>query len=141
MHRPAEDALNDPLLTPDWPAFERALGRSVPPVVRSLYADHEFLLSAPLVVIGPPGSDAEEWDITTFEPADGRASDTTIPRYAVCFAVTCTGDPYDVELGATGDDGPVSVHYHDPDEIERVADSLAEFLSWPREPDSPDSDT
>ena len=55
-----------------------------------------------------------------------------IPPRAFCFAKTKFGDPYDVELGPRRDDGPVSVLYHDGGDIARVANSLRDFLAWPR---------
>ena len=50
------------------------------------------------------------------------------------------GDPYYVEFAAGRDDGPVSLRFHDGDDVERIADSLAEFLSWPRRAGEDDRD-
>ncbi len=125
------------LLAPDWPAVERQLGRRVPAVLHRLFADHALLLSAPLTVTGRPGASDTEWDIETFHPADGRADHFPVPAGAFCFATTGFGDPYYVELGPRGEDGPVAVHYHDGGDVVRIANTLTEFLSWPRRSDRP----
>lgn len=135
--RAAEAAWNEQLLAPDWAAVERQLGRRTPAVLRELYADHALLLSTPFTVIGPPGGLDAEWHIDSFYPADGRASTFWVPAGAFCFATTVFGDPYYVELGQHGEDGPVSVHYHDGGDIVRIANTLAEFLTWPRRPERP----
>jgi hypothetical protein len=134
--RAADAAWRARLLEPDWPAVERQLARRPPAVLRQLYADHALLLSAPLVVTAPDAVDAE-WPIECFHPADARGDHCPVPTGAFCFATTGFGDPYYVEFGARGEDGPVSVHYHDGGDIARIADTLAEFLSWPRRPDRP----
>jgi hypothetical protein len=137
----AEAAWRARLLAPDWPAVERQLTRRAPQVLHRLYADHALLLSAPLTVTGPPDAIDNEWYIESFHPADG--SDhfwVPAPAGAFCFATTGFGDPYYVELEPRGDDGPVFVHYHDGGDIVRIADTLAEFLAWPRRPDRPHRD-
>ena len=129
--RVADAAWRARLLEPDWPAVERQLARQPPAVLRRLYADHALLLSAPLIVAAPDA----EWPIECFHPADARGDHFSVPAGAFCFAASGFGDPYYVEFGARGEDGPVSVHYHDGGDIARIADTLAEFLSWPRRPD------
>jgi hypothetical protein len=118
------------LLAPDWPAVERQLGRPAPAVLRELYADHVLLQSTPFSVSRPAGD--AEWDIHSFQPADGRGDHFEIPPGAFCVANTVFGDPYYVDFAAGSDDGPVSLRYHDGSDVERIAESLTEFLSWPR---------
>jgi len=142
---PAEQAADDAarrarLLTPDWPAVERQLGRRTPEVLRRLYTDQTLLLSAPLTITGPPDTSDTEWHIECFHPADGRGEHFWVPSGAFCFATTGFGDPYYIEAGPRGEDGPVSVHYHDGGDVVRIADTLAEFLTWPRRPDRPPLD-
>src|SRR4029450_4722290 len=72
-----------------------------------------------------------------FHPADGRGDHFEIPPRAFCFAKNIFGDPYYVNLGRKGEDRPVFVHYHDGGDLVWVVESLARFLSWPREPDFP----
>ena len=128
----AEIAWKARLLAPDWPAVEQQLGRAAPEVLRQLYADHALLQSTPFVVSGPTTDGGAEWDIHSFQPADGQGDHFEIRPRAFCFATTVFGDPYYLELAADSDDGPVSRRYHDGGDIERIADSLTEFLSWPR---------
>ena len=120
------------LLAPDWPAVERQLGRPAPAVLRELYADHALLRGTPFIVSGSETDGEAAWHIHSFQPADGRGDHFEIPPGAFCFAMTEFGDPYYVELAAGSDDGPVSLGYHDGGDVERVADSLTEFLGWPR---------
>jgi hypothetical protein len=120
------------LLAPDWPAVEQQLGRPAPAVLRELYADHGLLQSTPFGVIGPATDGEADWDIHSFQPADGRGDYFEIPPGAFCFATTVFGDPYYVEFAAGRDDGPVSLRYHDGGDVALIADSLTEFLSWPR---------
>lgn len=133
----AEAAWQARMLAPDWPAVERQLARRAPAVLHRLYGDQALLLSAPLTVTGPPDAIDTEWHIESFHPADGRGDHFWVPAGAFCFATTGFGDPYYVECGPRAEDGPVSVHYHDGGDIVRIANNLAEFLSWPRRPDRP----
>jgi hypothetical protein len=78
--------------------------------------------------------------ISSFQPADGRGDHFEIPPRAFCFAINNCGDPYYVHLGVNGEDGPVFVHHHDGGDLEWVAESLAQFLSWPRQAERPHPD-
>ena len=81
------------------------------------------------------GADDQEWHRATFEPADAEGTESDhfgIPPRAFCFAKTKFGDSHYVEFGPRRDDVPVSVLYHDGGDIVRVANSLRDFLAWPR---------
>ena len=134
----AEAAWDARVLAPDWPAVEQRLGRQVPTVLRELYSDRELLMSAPLIVTGQLDGVESEWDIATFQPADAEATlvgQRGLPPIAFCFATTVFGDSYYLAIDRTGEDGPVYRNYHDGGDVVPVAESLREFLSWPRRPD------
>ena len=128
------------LESPRWEEVESGLGRPVPAVLRELYARRELILDGDLYVFPPdkPRNRDHAWYINQFVPVDGNALQPeleSIPPGSFNFATNEFGDPYYVELSADLDgDGPVSVHYHDGGDVERVAASLRAFLSWPREP-------
>jgi hypothetical protein len=136
--RAAVAAWDARVLAPDWAAVERRLGQAAPAVLRDLYTDRDLLLSPPITVAAPTGAGGQEYHIATFQPADAEGTESDhfgIPASAFCFATTKFGDPYYVEFRPRREDGPVSVLYHDGGDIVRVANSLREFLAWPRRPD------
>ena len=125
------------LLAPDWPAVEERLGQPVPAILRELYENHALLTNTPLEVRNPQSPDAT-WHIADFAPANAETMSSerlSVPPGTFCFATNGFGDPYFTVID--GDAGPVYVHYHDGDDIVLVANSLAEFLSWPHRPDPP----
>jgi hypothetical protein len=129
------------LESPRWKEVEDGLGRSVPTVLRELYARGD-LIDGDFYVFPPdkPRKREHAWYINRFVPADRSALQPeleSIPPGSFSFAYNEYGDPYYVELSADPDgDGPVSVHYHDGGDVETVASSLRAVLSWPREPRS-----
>ena len=133
----AQETRRDRLLNPDWDAYERMTGHRVPPVVRQLYADVELITAEDLVVTVPGRPESPlAWEIAGFEPVHRGGVDESwvaVPATAFHFASNWYGDPYYVMLGERPDgDGRVYVRFHDGDDLELVAPSLAEFLSWPR---------
>ena len=127
------------LRAPRSEVVETALGRSVPAVLRELYADEALVTSGDLLVFDPgrTGDGEAAWNINQFTPADEEAIHPeleSIPDGAFSFASNEFGDPFYVRLGELPDgDGRVFVHYHDGGDTEEVAPSLRVFLSWPRE--------
>ena len=112
------------LFHPRWDVIETALGRPVPGVLRALYCT------------SPDGS-RRAW-VDLFLPLDDEALrpyGRTLPPGAVAFADDEHGDPYFfIPDGSAYGDGPVFVlgPSHGATGVDRVADSLAEMLSWPR---------
>ena len=138
--RAAHEARLARLTTPDWPGVEERLGRPVPKALRELYADREIVTREDFVVHDPnrPGEDGR-WYVASFQPAHREAVGPTgfgVPRGAVLFATTNFGDEYHATITGDDDDtGAVYLYYHDGDDLDYVADSLREFLSWPRSVD------
>lgn len=130
------------LLNPDWEGLERTLRIRLPASLRTLYGNRELVITDGLVLERPPGAGPQrEWEVAGFEPLgpDPSGMDwAEAPRNSLHFAGNGNGDSYYVVLGTRPDgDGPVFLYYHDGNDTERVADSLAEFLSWPRRPRRP----
>ena len=133
----AQEGRRHKLLNPDWEGYERKSGRRSPAVLRRLYADADLVTAEDLVVTVPDRAESPlAWEIAAFEPvhADRRAQGSEdVPPSAFHFAANWYGDPYFVLLGERPDgDGRVYVRFREAEEPELVAQSLAEFLSWPR---------
>jgi SMI1/KNR4 family protein SUKH-1 len=126
----------DRLFNPKWDIIETALGRPVPGVLRDLYASPERLLRSHFYCTSPDGA-RRAW-VDLFLPLDDEALrpyGRTLPPGAVAFADDEHGDPYFfIPDGSDYGDGPVYVlgPSHGATGVDRVADSLAEMLRWPR---------
>jgi hypothetical protein len=127
------------LFNPKWAIIETALGRPVPGVLRDLYAAPEALLRSHFYCTSPDGT-RRAW-VDLFLPMDDEALQPygrTLPPGGVAFADDEHGDPYFFIPDATPyGDGPVYVMgpSHGATGVDRVADSLAEMLTWPRASD------
>jgi len=127
---------------PDFAALESHLGRALPVQFRRLYSDSQMVLAKEFAVI-PPESDGvhEDWPINCFFPADKQAiidmwPDEFLNTSYVPFATDGCGGLYYLELEAgTEQDAPVCFYHYDGDIHTEAAESLGEFLSWPRKPD------
>ena len=123
------------LFHPQWPMIEAALGRPVPGILRDLHARPESLLRGHFYCTSPDGT-RRAW-VDLFLPMDDEALrpyGRTLPQGAVAFADDEHGDPYYfVPDGSSFGDGPVYVLPSNGESgAVRVADSLAEMLSWAR---------
>lgn len=134
------DAYRERLLHPQQANVEAELGALLPQRLLGLYADKELLLSQQFDVC-PPGKDpkkAKEW-IENFLPLDSEGQKYTCDLELLaeakgfCFAADGCGNFYWVPVSVTRQpDSRVFFACHDPWGNEKVADSLDEFLSWPR---------
>lgn len=132
----AASQFRERLFNPQWATIEAALGRPVPGVLRDLYAAPEALLRGHFYCTSPDGA-RRAW-VDLFLPMDDEALQPygrVLPAGGVAFADDEHGDPYFFVPDPTPyGDGPVYVlgPSHGTAGIERVADSLAEMLAWPR---------
>ena len=127
------------LFSPKWAVIEAALGRPVPGVLRELYAAPEVLMRSHFYSTSPDGT-RRVW-VDLFLPMDDEALrpyGQELPPGSIAFADDEHGDPYffvpdDTAYG----DGPVYVMgpSHGTNGVERVADSLAQMLTWRRASD------
>ena len=137
----ARDAFRNRLIHPKASEVEQEMGGFLPQRLIELYADHPTALQEEIEIHGPKTDDGEnssEW-IEAFLPLDLESQ-----KYAVdlaeqgwgkgfCFATDGAGNFYWVPLSETRQpDAPVFFTCHDPFGNEQVAQSLEEFLSWPR---------
>ena len=138
-YEPPPDAgsqFRERLFHPKWETIEAALGRAVPGVLRDLYADPEALLRGHFYLTSPDGS-RRVW-VDLFLPLDDEALrpyGRRLPAGAVAFADDEHGDPYFFIPDPTPyGDGPVYVlgASHEETDLQRVAESLSEMLTWPR---------
>jgi hypothetical protein len=138
LYHPPPDAsspFRQRLLNPRWDAIEAALGRPVPGVLREIYGAPEALLRGHFYLSRPDGQTRAWLDL--FLPMDEEALHPyglTLPAGAVAFADDEHGDPYFYIPDATEyGDGPVFRLERNQASTDRLADSLAEFLRWPRQ--------
>jgi hypothetical protein len=125
------------LLNPQWEPVAAALGRPVPGILRELYDKPAALLRGHFYLTRPGGTE-RAW-IDLFFPLDEQAlhpEGHALPDGAIAFADDEHGDPYYfVPDDSAYGDGPVYVlgPSHGPNGVAQVAESLADFLSWPRD--------
>lgn len=132
-----KERILDGLRAPDWAEVERELEMPVPSALRDLYDNQELVTQFNLEIQGPAGDPVlNTWDIAHFNPPHEDALDGemfAMSSRAFAFATSHTGDVYFVDLEERDDaGGPVRLAHHDGGDIEDVAPTLTEFLSWPR---------
>jgi hypothetical protein len=131
-------AWRERLLDPNPEEVEALRGGMLPHKLLDMYADSNLVLSQDFDVC-PAGRDpnVKPWRIGEFLPLrkqDQQSTwDLTEFGKACCFANNGMGDFYWVPMSPERlGDAPVYIIWHDGWNNEKVADSLSEFLSWPR---------
>ena len=136
----ARESFRNRLVHPNPSEVERGIGGLLPQRLIALYADHPTVLTEEIEVRGPDSGDEKrsEW-IAAFLPLDLESQ-----KYAVdleergwgkgfCFATDGGGNFYWVPVSDIRQpDAPVFFACSDPLGNEQVANTLEEFLSWPR---------
>lgn len=127
------------LLHPQQAEVEAELGLLPERLIR-MFSDAQLVLSEKLAIC-PPGKDPKkfgEW-IDNFLPLDLESQQYTCDLALLakakgfCFATDGCGNFYWVPVSdARQPDSPVFFACHDPWGNAKVADSLEEFLTWPR---------
>jgi len=133
-------AYRERLLHPQQASVETEMGALLPQSLIALYADRELILNEEFALC-PPGKDPKKsriW-IEDFLPLDSEGQQYTFDLKLLanaegfCFGRDGCGNFYWVPVSDTRQpDAPVFFACHDPWGNEKVADSLEEFLSWPR---------
>lgn len=119
----ARRAFEETLLEPDWDFYERHLQRPVPQALRALYADEKLITSSLLDY-------SDECSINSFEPLKEDClieAPGVIEVPIVPIASNGFGDPIYLKPGTSETDA-VYVTYHDGDDTESLADSVAAFV-------------
>jgi hypothetical protein len=126
------------MLHPEIESVEGSCGGKIPARLIALYSDHELLLRHDFEIC-PPGEGPKNgpWWLSSFVPLTVEDQDSTADLTefgkGCCFAGDGMGNFYWVPVEPDRkSDAPVYFACHDPWGNERVADSLDEFLSWPR---------
>ena len=129
------------LLNPQADAIERELGKKLPARLLRLYADRSAIQSGGFLV-EKPGQNARKpknWPVYCFEPLDMEGleespyEDELGPGF--CFATTGSGCWYWIAAAEErAEDSPVLFLDYDGGKRhgDQVAESLEEFLNWPR---------
>ena len=133
-------AYRNRLLSPNHNSVETKIGGFLPVSLLPLYADHGLVLSRAIGIRSPHlGCEDPGFWIQEFLPLDVESQQGTCDLEEAgwgkgfCFAGDGMGNFYWVHVSATRQpDAPVFFACHDPWGNEKVADSLKEFLSWPR---------
>jgi len=127
------------LLNPQAEAVERELGKKLPERLLRLYADRSEIQSGGFEVKTPNKRRPNSWPVYCFEPLDVEALNDAPYEEELgagfCFATTGGKGWYWVAAGDTRvADSPVIFLDYDGGRRhgEKVAESLDEFLAWPR---------
>jgi hypothetical protein len=138
----ARDSFRSRLIHPKAAEVEQGIGAFLPQRLIALYDDHETILTEELEIRGPGanGDHSAEW-IEAFLPLDLESQKYTMDLTVFgcgkgfCFATDGTGNFYWTPMSDTRrPDSAVFFACHDPFGNQKVADSLDEFLAWPRIP-------
>ena len=135
-------AYRERLANPQQALVEAEIGALWPQMLIAMYSDRDLVLSQKLNIC-PPGKDPRksgEW-IDNFLPLNSEGQKHTCDLELLanakgfCFAGDGCGNFYWVPVSNTRlSDAPVFFACYDPWGNEKIADSLEEFLSWPRFP-------
>ena len=123
---------------PDVAGLQRLYGRPVPTVYVEMHRSGETTVLESFVAVPPDAvSVSETWEVSGFVPPDpdGVSATWCVDRGELPVATDGFGNVYFLRLAECDErDGPVDFISHDAGEggSERVADSLAAFLSWRR---------
>jgi len=149
-HRSPEERIaqarkaRESFLHPNPDIVESELGGLLPERLITLYRDEISELSG-MLEIRPPSLEPKAFGefIQEWLPLNIESQKYTVDLEEAnwgkgfCFAADGTGNFYWVPVGSTRQpDAPVYFACHDPWGNEKIADSLDEFLSWPRVPHS-----
>ena len=146
--REAREEFRERLVRPNPLQVEKGMGGKLPQSVIELYDDSPTVLSEQIEIRhpAPNAEDSVEW-IAAFLPLDLESQKYVIDLVKAgwgkgfCFATDGSGNFYWVPLSDSRQtDAPVFYACHDPWGNEKVADSLTEFLSWPRAAATPDAE-
>jgi hypothetical protein len=139
----AYDAYLRRLLNPQPDAVERELGKLLPERLLQLYEDKSAIQSVgfQLEKPGKQRSRTKRWPVYCFEPLDTEALNDVPYKEGLgpgfCFATTGRGSWYWIAASdQRAKDSPVIFLDYDGggSQGETVANSLDEFLNWPRLP-------
>jgi hypothetical protein len=114
------------IIKPDWPFYERHLGRPVPVALRELYRDRELILSG--------GFQYDEAHyISTFEPLDAAAllETSDFVGFDILPFANSDGDMIYLRPGP-GEPGTVFITYHDGGDTGELAPDVSTFLQCSR---------
>ncbi len=131
-------AWRERLLDPNPEEIEALRGGMLPQKLLDMYADSNLVLSHDFDVLSTERDPkAKSWSISEFLPLHKQDQESTwdLSEFgkACCFANNGMGDFYWVPMSSERlDEAPVYIIWHDGWDNEKVADSLGEFLSWPR---------
>ena len=133
-----QEATRARLLHPNVDEAEAFCGGRIPQKLLDMYADSDLLLGRNFQVCAPgTGPHKDSWWIGDFVPLHKQdqelTTDLTEFGKGCCFAGDGMGNFYWVPVDAEHrNDAPVFFACHDPWGNEKVSETLAEFLSWPR---------
>ena len=136
----ARDAFRSRLVHPNPSEVEHGIGGFLSQRLLELYENHDLVLSEQIEIRRPSASakDSSDW-IEAFLPLDLESQKFSVDLVeqgwgkGFCFATDGAGNFYWTPYSDTRKpDAPVFFACHDPLGNEKVAETLEEFLSWPR---------
>ena len=120
------------LSSPDLNAVAEHFGCTVPTALRDLYGNPQERALSGVEVVPPDGGDPIY--ICFYNPADAENLHSPWPGCEKYFAFADDGAGNELLVDPRLEDPPVLWHDHETGEIETVAQSLAEFMRWKRQP-------
>lgn len=126
-------------MNPDPSELARKLGHPLPAALLRMHANRGIGEEREFEVIPPPefGADGGRWSVLWFLPLTPASIDEhDMTELAGCMPIAEDFDhnAYYIDVASGADDPAVRIFFYETGQHLLVADSLSDFLSWPRRP-------
>ncbi len=129
------EAFKKRLASPDLDGLERHLGHPLPASLRTLYSDHDLIMSYDILIAVPnPLEQGDESYIAWFEPGDVASLGAAWPGCEGLFPIASNGAGDQFLIDPRRPDPEVIYHRHETGERRGLGVTLSAFLAAPRRP-------
>ena len=121
------------LAKPDLKSLEQHFGCSLPQSLIALYGNQTELMRHDFAV-APNAQipEDERYYISDYQPADAKSATDVWPGWELYFAFADDGCGNGYLIDPREKDPRVYLHDHETGKLNKLCDSLSEFMQWPR---------